>query len=157
MAFNIPGERIDGMDVEAVCDAGARARVRAVVGQGPTILEMETYRYPIRSSSRLTWELIAGWLEPKPVTGFRQTPGLGNSYHRAYDLDRDIQMLMTSMHWPPESTRSHLQGSDAQRTKSLAISNSTFQPECDSKISRLAVVHERRTAPKFTTDGSHAN
>ena len=51
MAFNIPGERVDGMDIEAVCDAGARARARAAAGEGPTILEMETYRYRGHSMS----------------------------------------------------------------------------------------------------------
>ncbi len=51
MAFNIPGERIDGMNIEAVCDAGARARARAAAGEGPTILEMATYRYRGHSMS----------------------------------------------------------------------------------------------------------
>jgi pyruvate dehydrogenase E1 component alpha subunit len=44
-AFNIPGELIDGMSVEAVREAGARAIERARAGEGPTILEMRTERY----------------------------------------------------------------------------------------------------------------
>lgn len=51
LAFNIPGERIDGMDILAVRDAGVRARAKAAAGQGPTILEMETYRYRGHSMS----------------------------------------------------------------------------------------------------------
>jgi hypothetical protein len=62
------------MDVEAVCDARARARAQAVVGQGPTILEMETYRYSIRPSSRLTCEPIAGWLSPSRSPAFDKLP-----------------------------------------------------------------------------------
>jgi pyruvate dehydrogenase E1 component subunit alpha len=44
-AFDIPGESIDGMDVEAVREAGERAIERARAGDGPTVLEMRTERY----------------------------------------------------------------------------------------------------------------
>ncbi|WP_281408125.1 pyruvate dehydrogenase (acetyl-transferring) E1 component subunit alpha [Rhizobium sp. P32RR-XVIII] len=51
LAFNVPGERVNGMDILAVREAGARARSRAAAGDGPTILEMETYRYRGHSMS----------------------------------------------------------------------------------------------------------
>jgi pyruvate dehydrogenase E1 component alpha subunit len=51
LAFGIPGEKIDGMDVIAVRDAGLRARRHAALGSGPMILEMETYRYRGHSMS----------------------------------------------------------------------------------------------------------
>ena len=44
-AFDIPGERVDGMDVGAVRAAGARALAHGRAGQGPYVLEMQTYRY----------------------------------------------------------------------------------------------------------------
>jgi pyruvate dehydrogenase E1 component alpha subunit len=50
-SFNIPGESVDGMDVTAVMDAGARAAEHARSGQGPIILEMKTYRYRGHSMS----------------------------------------------------------------------------------------------------------
>ncbi|SFR04703.1 pyruvate dehydrogenase (acetyl-transferring) E1 component subunit alpha [Poseidonocella sedimentorum] len=43
--YGIPGEAVDGMDVEAVIAAGARARAHCAAGRGPVILEMKTYRY----------------------------------------------------------------------------------------------------------------
>jgi pyruvate dehydrogenase E1 component alpha subunit len=49
LSFNIPGERVDGMDIVAVRDAGSRARGAA--GEGPMILEMETYRFRGHSMS----------------------------------------------------------------------------------------------------------
>ncbi len=50
-SFAIPGEEVDGMDVLAVRDAGRRAVYDARRGEGPTILEMKTYRYRGHSMS----------------------------------------------------------------------------------------------------------
>jgi pyruvate dehydrogenase E1 component alpha subunit len=44
-AYDIPGVTVDGMDVTAVAEAVAEARKRARAGDGPTLIEAETYRY----------------------------------------------------------------------------------------------------------------
>jgi pyruvate dehydrogenase E1 component alpha subunit len=51
VGFGIAGEQVDGMDVRAVRQAGARAVARARKGGGPYILEMMTYRYRGHSMS----------------------------------------------------------------------------------------------------------
>ena len=44
-AHNMPGAQVDGMDVIAVYDAAKRAVERARNGEGPTLLEVKTYRF----------------------------------------------------------------------------------------------------------------
>ncbi len=44
-AYNIPGEQVDGMDIIAVYEAVTPAVERARRGQGPTLLEIKTYRF----------------------------------------------------------------------------------------------------------------
>lgn len=51
LSFNIEGERVDGMDVRAVYEAGSRALKQVREGGGPYILEMLTYRYRGHSMS----------------------------------------------------------------------------------------------------------
>ena len=51
MAYGIPGEQVDGMNVRAVHEAGLAAAEHARSGQGPIILEMMTYRYRGHSMS----------------------------------------------------------------------------------------------------------
>ena len=44
-AYNMPGEQVDGMDVIAVHEAVKRAVERARSGEGPSLLEIKTYRF----------------------------------------------------------------------------------------------------------------
>ena len=50
-AYDMPSEAVDGMSPEAVHEAVERAVERARKGEGPTLLEMKTYRYKGHSIS----------------------------------------------------------------------------------------------------------
>ena len=43
--YAMPGEVVDGMDVEAVLEATTRAVRRARAGEGPSLIECKTFRY----------------------------------------------------------------------------------------------------------------
>jgi pyruvate dehydrogenase E1 component alpha subunit len=50
-AYGIPGRTVDGNDVEIVYEATLDAADRARSGKGPTLLELETYRFAGHSRS----------------------------------------------------------------------------------------------------------
>lgn len=73
--YGMPGEVVDGNDVIAVRNAAARAIARARSGEGPTLLELKTYRWgghfegdPRKYRTR---EEEAEWKARCPVARFR--------------------------------------------------------------------------------------
>jgi len=72
--YGMPGVVVDGQDVDAVGAAVAEAIARARKGEGPTLLEMKTYRYSGHSRSdpgtyRPSGELDI-WLKRDPIDLF---------------------------------------------------------------------------------------
>lgn len=51
LSYDMPSETVDGMRPEAVCEAFERAAARGRAGEGPTLLNIETYRYKGHSMS----------------------------------------------------------------------------------------------------------
>jgi pyruvate dehydrogenase E1 component alpha subunit len=75
-AYDMPGDSVDGMDPEAVHEAVSRAVKRARAGEGPTLLEMKTYRYKGHSMSDpqkyRTKEEVEQYKERDPVETSRE-------------------------------------------------------------------------------------
>lgn len=75
VAYGMPGETIDGMDVAAVYKGVREAVAQARNGGGPTLLEAVTYRYLGHSKSDKqvyrTKEELQQWRERDPINHFR--------------------------------------------------------------------------------------
>jgi pyruvate dehydrogenase E1 component alpha subunit/2-oxoisovalerate dehydrogenase E1 component alpha subunit len=77
LAYGLPGERVDGNDAEVVLDAISGAAERARAGQGPSFIELVTYRLGPHSSSddpsRYRDEsLTRAWAERDPIALIRR-------------------------------------------------------------------------------------
>jgi pyruvate dehydrogenase E1 component alpha subunit/2-oxoisovalerate dehydrogenase E1 component alpha subunit len=75
-AYGIPGVGVDGNDVLAVVRATREARERARRGEGPTLLELVTYRRGGHSSSDdpgryRDEDRVASWLRVDPIERYR--------------------------------------------------------------------------------------
>jgi pyruvate dehydrogenase E1 component alpha subunit len=73
--YGMPGEVVDGNDVLEVHEAADRALARARAGQGPSLLELKTYRHRPFSESATDLrnpEEIAGWRARDPIDQFRE-------------------------------------------------------------------------------------
>jgi acetoin:2,6-dichlorophenolindophenol oxidoreductase subunit alpha len=100
-AYSMPGETVDGNDVEAVHDAATRAVARARSGGGPTLIECVTYRWrghyegdpqPYRTSAEVEeWKrrdplgVAEGRLREAGALGDEQRAALWNEISAAID------------------------------------------------------------------------
>ncbi|MGX7828515.1 thiamine pyrophosphate-dependent dehydrogenase E1 component subunit alpha [Actinokineospora sp. 24-640] len=73
-AFGIPSSSVDGQDAEVVQEAVSAAVARARAGEGPSLLEMRTYRYHGHHTFELKTRLryrdpaeVAAWKERDPL------------------------------------------------------------------------------------------
>lgn len=73
--YGMPGEIVDGNDVLAVIDAVRRAAERARAGQGPTLLEMKTFRMrgheEASGTKYVPQALFDAWAPKDPLARFR--------------------------------------------------------------------------------------
>jgi 2-oxoisovalerate dehydrogenase E1 component len=76
VAYGIPGETVDGMDVVAVYRAVRAAVERARRGEGPTLIEAITYRYRGHSKSDRqvyrTKDEVQAWMARDPIARLRE-------------------------------------------------------------------------------------
>jgi TPP-dependent pyruvate/acetoin dehydrogenase alpha subunit len=86
-SYDIPGDVVDGQDIEAVHAAVETAVVRARGGAGPSLLEMKTYRYRGHSRTDPAKYRVAGelelWKERDPIELF------GSVLEQAGTLDEE--------------------------------------------------------------------
>ncbi len=100
-AFGIPGIPVDGMDVLAVKQAGAEVVAKVRAGEGPYVMEMNTYRYRGHSMSdpakyRSKEEVASYRKEHDPIDGLRhymEQNGMGDEASFKA-IDREIKEIV---------------------------------------------------------------
>ncbi len=95
-AYDMPSEPVDGMSVEAVHEAVAKAADRARKGDGPTLLEFRTYRYKGHSMSDpgkyRTKEEVEQYKSKDPVEVVRNTV-IKNKYASEKEIEKIEQRV----------------------------------------------------------------
>lgn len=75
--YNMPGETVDGNDVEAIDAAFERALQRAKAGEGPSLIECKTYRWLGHwtgdPQTYRTREEVESWKAKDPIKRWRET------------------------------------------------------------------------------------
>ncbi len=86
-AYGIPGVTVDGNDPVAVYEAVAAAAARARAGQGPTLVESQTYRWRGHSKSDKqayrTRDEVKEWQQRDPILRFAARLGLSDAEREA--------------------------------------------------------------------------
>ncbi len=81
-AYGLPGVTVDGNDLVAVYTAVAEAAARARAGQGPTLIEAQTYRWRGHSKSDKqayrTRDEVKEWQQRDPIVRFAAALGLSD-------------------------------------------------------------------------------
>jgi pyruvate dehydrogenase E1 component alpha subunit len=106
----MPADKIDGMTAEAVHEGVARAVKRAREGDGPTLLELKTYRYKGHSVSDpqkyRSKEEVDEYKDQDPINKVRNTI-LANGFGTEADLkaidDRIDAIVQESVKFAEES------------------------------------------------------
>jgi acetoin:2,6-dichlorophenolindophenol oxidoreductase subunit alpha len=97
-AYGIPGHVVDGMDVVAVHDSAEAAIRRARAGDGPTLLEYKTYRYPGHSrgdpGNYRTKDEYEQWRRRDPIDLCRNNliESFGQANEQLDEIDRACQI-----------------------------------------------------------------
>jgi pyruvate dehydrogenase E1 component alpha subunit len=109
-AYEMPSDKLDGMSPEAVHEGIARAAKRAREGDGPTLLEMKTYRYKGHSVSDpqkyRSKDEVEEYKDQDPITKVSKTI-LENNYASVTELkaidDKIAAIVEASVKFAEES------------------------------------------------------
>lgn len=101
--YGVPNEEVDGNDVEAVTEATERALARARAGEGPTLLEIKTYRWQGHfagdPAAYRPKEEVEEWKKKCPIKRTRQvlTARDGVPVEQLDAIDQDVEKQLAEM------------------------------------------------------------
>lgn len=126
--YGIPGVRVDGNDVEAVYEAVHTAAERARSGQGPSIVELYTFRMRAHNSADKevrSQELRDAWEEKSPIRRLRDkllAAGVTNetlegiSAEAGAEIEKAYEFASASRYPAPETVCENVYRSDNERS-----------------------------------------
>ena len=117
-AYGLPGVAVDGNDIEAVFEAAGEAVQRARAGEGPTLLECQTYRVRahsegMRDAGYRSAEEVAEWKARCPIQRFEKRllddglavqADLERTEAEIKELIEDAVSFAENSPWPDPST-----------------------------------------------------
>jgi len=101
IAYNMPAEVVDGMDVIAVRESAQKAAERARKGEGPTLLECRTYRFKGHGMYDTgyvyrTKEEVEEWMRKCPIRRLREkllSEGIA-SESELNEIDKEVEAVL---------------------------------------------------------------
>ena len=126
--YGIPGVRVDGNDVEAVFDAVSRAVQRARNGEGPSIVELYTFRMRAHNSADKEirpQELRDAWEEKSPIkrlkakllnAGIAENVFLSIEAEADAEIENAYQYAVASPYPAPETICENVYRNDNERS-----------------------------------------
>jgi TPP-dependent pyruvate/acetoin dehydrogenase alpha subunit len=155
--YGFPGVTVDGNDVEAVFEAVLAARVRALAGEGPTLVEAVTMRmhgHAAHDDMRyVPPELLAEWAQRDPIERQeRRVAELGADLaelRAAVDAEVEAaaaETLAAPMPDPAEATRGVFAAGEAEPLGDGRAPWSGFADDADASAPGFAGESDRPTA-----------
>ncbi len=161
-AYAMASERVDGNDVEAVRAAVRRARERGLRGDGPTLLDLETFRmrgHEEASGTRyVPQELMDEWATKDPIQRFEEGPASALPAEQrtrireeiAADVDEVAEWALSQPHVTsvPDAERRDVFAPQAERGASTITPSGTSEKRFIDAITdglRAAMEEDPRT------------
>lgn len=136
-AFGLDSEVVDGQDVEAVLAASARAVGRARSGGGPSVLQIDTYRYfghhtfeqKVRLKYR-TEDELEHWRgrDPMLIAGERITDSARADLDAEVEevLEKAVQFALAGDRLEPDQAQAHTFGCGLQPRPGVSVTGGGF-------------------------------
>jgi len=141
IAYQMPGIQVDGNDILAAYSATKSALERAYAGEGPTLIEADTYRLTMHTTADdpkkyRTDEEVAEWLGREPLIRFRkylENKGIWDEAKQAamdeeikQEIDEAVRKFEARTDFKPDAPFDHVFGTrhdsiEEQRQEFLAL------------------------------------
>jgi TPP-dependent pyruvate/acetoin dehydrogenase alpha subunit len=148
VAYNMPGETVEGMNPLDVYQAVKRAVARARAGDGPTLVEAMTYRYTGHSRSDKqvyrTKEEVQEWKEHDPIPNFQNW-----LINQGYLSQEEADQIVARVEADIADSISFAEASEEPQVENLLRDVYTEEPECSASARTTRCCSSPATARSY--------